>query len=272
LQELAQITDAQSYVEYLLNYGYSVFSNSGPFFGPAFSSQILSILDAELPMPSGLAGVGITPNDYYTNISYYLNWHRQENPDLYTDLDLDFDPVALTAELEQRVVLPTREAGRMFRDHPYMTRMFTTLSPHEMNRDPVFSFNDHQLPDVARRHEGTLAYFCGMYSEDPTTTPARFTTEQGWVLEMPDGPGRNNWGSATMPASQFTQILREEGEAQNVLDNSAAIDTAIGVFQPNGGCSISGTGTPGSQGGALVLFLGALGLLFARRRWSASLR
>ena len=63
----------------------------------------------------------------------------------------------LTAELEERVVEPTRAAGQLFRDHPYMTRLFTTLSPHEMNRDPVFSYNDNQLPDLARRHEAASA-------------------------------------------------------------------------------------------------------------------
>lgn len=273
LGQLALITDAQQYIEYLLNNGFTVLNPSGPFFIPAFSSQVLSILEAELPMPSGLATIGITPNDYYTNISYYLTWHRQEYPDLYTDLDLEFDPAALTAELDQRVVQPTLDAGRLFRDNPYMTRLFTTLSPHEMNRDPVFSFNEHQLPDVSRRHEATLTYFCGMYSEDPATTPARLVTEQGWVLDMPQGTGDSNWSNADMPASQFTQILREEGAAQNVLDNSVAIDSAIDKLRPSTGCSITGAGDARSRGGAGVLVLfAALGLLLARRRRWQSVR
>ena len=36
-----------------------------------------------------------------------------------------FDPVALTDELWMRVVTPTLAAGALFRDYPYLSRLFT---------------------------------------------------------------------------------------------------------------------------------------------------
>ncbi len=265
LEELAQIDDAVSFVDYLIYNGFAVFSNSGPFFGPQLSSQIVSILGSQLPSPAALLEQGITPVDYYGNMSYYLGWFRDENPELFEDLDIEFSPAELTAELDERVVQPTLDAGALFREFPYLTRLFTTLSPHEMNRDPVFSWGDNQLPDVSNIHTATITYFCGMYSDDRSTTPARLETEQGWVLELPDGEVGYDWGEVSMPFSQFTQIVREEGAAQNVQDNNAAIDSAIDDFRsPRTGCAVSPDA--GSSRGLAILWLGMLGVLFVRRR------
>lgn len=261
LAQLRQITDAVAYIEFLLQNGYAVFG----FNGAQFNSQILTILQRYLPVPSALTAQGITPNDYYTNISWYLNWYRQDHPDDFADLDVEYDPVALTAELDERVVQPTLEAGRLFRDHPYMTRLFTTLSPEEMTRDPVFSYNP-DLPDISNVHQATLTYYCGFGSQDQSTTPARLVTEQGWVLSFPNGTGENDWLDVPMPASQFTQILREEGQPEVVGNNAAAIDDAISAHHgdESGGCMTApGAGTRGLAG---LFLLGLVALAFVRRR------
>jgi hypothetical protein len=44
-------------------------------------------------------------------------------------------------DLQDRVVVPTLAAGAMFDAFPYLTRLYTTLSPGDMNKDPVFSYN-----------------------------------------------------------------------------------------------------------------------------------
>jgi hypothetical protein len=265
LNELRTITDAIAYVDYLMYNGYAVFS----FFGAQFSSQILTILQRDLPVPSALLESGITPNDYYTNLSWYLGWYRDENPGQFVDLDLEFDPILLTDELEQRVVQPTLDAGQMFRENPYMTRMFTTLSPEEMTKDPVFSFNP-DLPDVSNIHEATLTYFCGFGSNDQGTTPAQLVTEQGWVLSMPDGEASFEWPGVDMPASQFTQVLREEGQPETVGDNTATINSVIEQFSASlsgGGCTVDGsTGKKGLSGLFLIGFVAAMIIRRRRRR------
>ena len=126
-----------------------------------------------------------------------------------------------------------------------MTRLFTTLNPEEMTKDPVFSFNP-QLPAMANRHSGRLIYYCGLIpNDDPATTPAKLITEDGHELNYPNGTGNvapdsseNVWLNVDMPASLYTQVLREEGSPENVGDNSAAIIAAIN--RQNGGRVLGG--------------------------------
>jgi uncharacterized protein (TIGR03382 family) len=261
LGELRQLTDAVAYVNYLNSYGYGVQSNQPPFFGTQFGTQLLSLLQRELPVPSALLEEGITPNDYYTNIGYYLGWYKDEYPEKFADLDVDFDPVVLTDDIEERIVRPTLAAGQMFRDNPYMTRMFTTLSPEDMTRDPVFSFNP-DLPEVSNIHEGRLMYLCGAFgSDDQATTPARIVTEDGWVLELPNGEQDNPWLDADMPYSRYTEILREEGDPQIVKDHSKHIEKSLESYQGDGGCNTAGT-----RGGLAALGLLLLSIAVAVRR------
>ncbi len=268
LTQLASITGAQQYIEFLNANGYQVSSSANqPFFSAQYGAQMLAILSRHLPIPPKLAAENVTPNQYYTNISYYLGSDRQFRPQIYSDADLSFDPVALTQELSERIVDPTLNAGKLFKTHSYMTRLFTTLSPEEMTKDPVFSFNP-DLPEVSNTHSGRLTYFCGLISDDdPTTTPAVLVTEDGWKLEYPNGIGdgtadRNAWLDVEMPQSRFTQVVREEGDADNVKDNTKAILAAINAQNGDGGCSTSG-GTSGLAGTLLALGAVALG---ARRR------
>ncbi|HWN67269.1 MAG TPA: DUF2330 domain-containing protein, partial [Haliangium sp.] len=171
--------------------------------------------------------------------------------------------------------VPTRAAGQLFRDHPYLTRLFTTLSPDEMTRDPVFSFNP-DLPEVSNVHLAQISLIeCGEYGGWDFSGPAILTTEQGWRLYLPNGPFNSDWAGAPLPASYRIEMLREEGEAQVVTDNADRIGDGVDDFRPvppppprkearSGGCTVGvgGAGAAGS-GGALMLLLG--GLLLRRR-------
>ncbi len=280
VKELRSIADAIEYVEYVVNNGYS--GSSVPPFQSVFGGPALSALQEQLPVPPALLAELLEqqqdPSAYYFNMRYLLEYDRQKRPEIYEDLDLEFDPVELTALLDERVVQPTLGAGALFRDNPYVTRLFTTMSPNEMTRDPVFSFNP-DLPEVSNVHTGTLTYYCGRVAEDsPTATPAIITTENGWELVLPDGPGSNPWTDQQWPKSQFIQVVREEGEADSVVDNTEAIAAYIeerGLELPgderphrdrDGGCSVgAGTGA-GSAGGLGLAALAALFLLRRRRQ------
>lgn len=264
LSELAGITDAVQYVDYLNQNGFTVVNSGGlpPFFTPTYGSQMLSILGRHLPPPQGVLDQGYTASDYYTQIGYFLGSYRDQFPEQFTDLDLEFDPYALTLEIEERIVDPTIAAGKLFKQHSVLTRMFTTLSPEEMTKDPVFSFNP-DLPDVSNSHTGRLVYFCGLIPNDSiTTTPAVLVTADGWELNYPNGTGGlnagaiNPWVSVEMPHSRFTQVLREEGDADNVADNTDAILAAINAQNGGGGCSTGGSSGP--LGALLVLGIVAL--------------
>ncbi len=268
MAELAAKTDAIEFVTYMNNTGYPLFGNNGPNgFSPTYASQILNILQSHLPVPSKLLEEDITPAEYYWNISYYLGQYRQDNPEKFEDLDVTFVAQDVADELQERVVDPTLEAGQIFREHDYLSRLFTTLSPNEMTKDPVFSFNPN-LPEVSNVHSGTITYYCDLVA-DPTAqnTPAVLYTEQGFKLVYSSGVGEadaeNPYDDVVMPQSQFQELLREEGDAVVVVDNTQLIRSALREARGSnsGGCSSTGTGA-----GASGLLLLGLALLALRRR------
>jgi len=243
LSQLAQTTDAIQYVQFLRFNGY------------IFNSQLVNMLTAELPVPKALADQGIDPVTYYFNIEWYLGPYKTQNPEQFTDLDIDFDPVQLTADIDDRIVTPTLDAGQMFRDNQYMTRLFTTLSPEEMTKDPVFSFNP-DLPEVSNTHVGKVIYHCGLYSDNQQTTPATIITEDGYDLYLPDGVSNNPWLESDMPSSFRTEILREEGPPEVVTDNGDEIRAYLNM----GGCAMV------SRRSSTWIGLAFLGAILVRRR------
>ena len=266
LDALRATTDAINYVEYLTYNGYTTGGNTPPLFQATFTSQVLGILQSELPVPrkilKELRDQGQTASAFYIGYRYYVETDAQQRPEMYEDLDTTFDAVELTQQLEEKVVVPTRKAAEMFNEHRYLTRMYTTLSPSEMTRDPVFSFNP-DLADVTNIHTGRLIYYCGLIpNDDILTTPAVVVTEDGWELSFPHGTGENPWGDVDWPNSHYIQAVREEGPPENVVDNTDAILAAIQAKNGDGGCSVGG----GAGGGfAGLLLLGLIGVVRRRR-------
>lgn len=260
---LRTLVDAVDYVNYLVYNGYGLPQNAPPF-GTQFSSQMLAILGRHLPMPAKLAAEGVTANDYYGNFEYYVVYDRENRPDVYDDLDLEFDPAVMTDEIEERFIAPTRAAGQQFRDWPYLTRLYTTLSPEEMTKDPVFSFNP-DLGDYGNEHRGRLIYYCYRPEHDqPGNTPARLITEAGFVMGFPNGTDEDRYAGISMPSSQYTGVLREEGVETFVSDNTRAIQEALAAYEDGGGgCSIAGRR---SAAPIALALLGLVGTAVVRRR------
>ncbi len=241
---LRAIADPAQYLQQLFGRGFPT------------TSEVTNLIGKQLPEPPGIAALGVSAAQYYANFGYWHGWYKQHHPQLWSRVRERFDPVALTDELWQRVVVPTQAASALFDRAPTLTRLYTTLSPEDMNRDPVFSYNP-SLPDVSNVHTATLTYECGLFgSDDQSKTYAWLRTEQGYTWAYPDGVG-----SATVPsvpASQQIQVLRETGGAEVVTDNSDAITRDLG----QSGCAVGGRGSPL----ALGLIAVALAALALRRR------
>jgi MYXO-CTERM domain-containing protein len=237
------------------------------------NDTLVAILERYLTVPSDYQN---DPVDYYTHLQSYINiWHVNHDGDAGgavgdggpETLDLTFDPIALTDEIDMRVVKPTLDAGALLRSHPYLTRLFTTLSPADMTEDPVFSFNP-DLADVKLEHVATYTRVCNSTPWLKTETGL----ESNYIIGMP---------APTMPASLRIEILREAGPALIATDNQATIQTKLGTddhtndtqpaqqasANPKGGCGCASDGMPR---GDLALFgallLGALGLRIVRSR------
>ena len=252
LTALAQVKDPASFVQAVFNNGFTI------------NGQLTSILARYIPEPAALKAQNLSLTQYYQNINFYLGQDRAMNPGKYADIAtalMNFDPKMATDELTTKVVQPTLDAGQVFDAFPYLTRLYTTLSPVDMNKDPVFSYNP-SLPDYSNVHQATLTYHCAGFFAKNRYDNATLQTESGFVLNMSaDDANANKWTAPAVPFSQQIQTLSEVGPPQTVVDNTGIIKSGLGT----GGCSMIGFGGTGASSAAGLL-LASAGMLLARRR------
>ncbi|MFT5368619.1 MAG: hypothetical protein ACI8V2_003585 [Candidatus Latescibacterota bacterium] len=93
---------------------------------------------------------------FYNNLESYRE---------YLD-DVPFDPIAFINDIDNAIITPLREAQALFTDHPYLTRLYTTLSADEMTVDPMFAFNP-ELPEVSNIHTAKAKYECPLGDDTP---------------------------------------------------------------------------------------------------------
>jgi hypothetical protein len=242
-QSMKSLTDPAQYLFYLQSHGFT------------FDSTLIALLEKYLPVPAQFQSV--PPAYYYQNYSYF---QTQLGPPVDGGATTPFDPMGLTDDLEARIVQPTLATGALFRQHPYLTRLYTALSPEDMTQDPVFSENP-DLPDVPLLHTATLTYPCqgsGYLVSDETGLKSQY-------------PGFLN---STTPASLQIQTLREAGPPIIDTDNTQTIQAALGPVdygsmggvngnpsstQSHSGCSVAFT-----RGDRGMMLLFALALVAAR--------
>ena len=250
---LAARANAGDFIQYMQNVGY------------AFTSQVVSILTRYIPLPAGLARAGVSAAQWIQSFAFYSSAdYQRRNPGQFQDWPgVDYKPAEMAQELEERIARPTRATSALFERYPYLTRLYTTLSPEDMTRDPVFSFNPTLLA-YSNVHEATLTTYCDGSNQPLTSMPARLVTEQGYILQYPNGTGSRTTptpfaASDSTPPSTRLEILREEGPPEVVVDNKALIQ---GGFSPRS-CS-SGGDNPAALP-MLMLLLIAAGLVAWRR-------
>jgi hypothetical protein len=241
---LAQLTVPDDFVDYLISHNY-----------PMTESALVAVLSRYLPIPQALTGV--SPTQYYQYFDSY-DWARDAADG---GAAATFDAAACAAELDQRVVTPTRQAQALFNAHPKLTRLYTVLSPGDMNADPVFEWNA-DLPDVSNVHGATLY--------QPCSGPSWMVDDQGFTM-----PPNISLSSLALPPVFHQEVLRATGPAVVEIDYSDATRAAIGSVpqgsstppQPVGGCAGGCAITsdapvgPALLGGVLLL-----AALIARRR------
>lgn len=113
---------------------------------------------------------GIVERSFYNNMRAYA---------AYTE-GIEFDANAFADDLDAVVVKPLADVDQLFKDHPYLTRLYTTLSAAEMTVDPMFSFNP-DLPDVPNQRQADAHWDCNA----PENTPI-----EEWVLVVTLKDGR----------------------------------------------------------------------------------
>jgi len=178
---------------------------------------------------------------------------------------------AFASALASRIVDPARHADQLLANWPYLTRMFTTISPTEMTEDPEFQERDN-LRTVTASGSGTL----------------RVTCSGSRAMTLPDGrlvalTGQQTWPtfSERMPWAEKIEDLSVSGEPVVLVDNTERINNELLAWnQPQGwqgyradaisqNTDSSGCGcrtTPSSSGSPAALALAGLAAAFRRRK------
>jgi hypothetical protein len=192
-------TTPSTYLNYLRTHGYT------------FDGTLLAILSRYIPEPQALIDRGIPLSLFYANYDYYSSYTN--DPD--AGAPPSFDVNALTDEIAARIVTPVKTAAALIGRHPYLTRMYTAMSPIDMTLDPVFSSNP-DLPDVPLLHRATI------------TTPCRgdawLRTDLGFETQYISGLPPN----LQLPAALRVEVLRDAGPPLLVQDNTDAIKSKLG--------------------------------------------
>jgi MYXO-CTERM domain-containing protein len=186
---------------------------------------VVAMLRDFLPAPED-----VNANDYYGCISCYVD---------VADFS-QWDPVAFAAQLDERVIDPARHARDLLAAWPYLTRMYTTISPHEMTVDPMFHQNA-ELTDAPLANVATQQCVC----------------DEDAVVSLPDGrlvyaplADFPSFGD-DMPYAEHIETIPPVGAPIVDVDNTALIDELLAAHNAQYECMPSGSGSgSGSDGGA----------------------
>ncbi|HET9954569.1 MAG TPA: hypothetical protein VFQ61_08690, partial [Polyangiaceae bacterium] len=162
---------------------------------------------------------------------------------------IKFSPTEFLDAVEKQVIEPMRSVQKLLDVHPYVTRLYTTMSAEEMTEDPLFTFNP-DLQDLNNIHTADRVIEC---------SPELTQFEAPWRVELPQGgvvrgtgaqAQSRTWPSevATLPANLRVLKLSSSGEGKVVLDNTDEIEAVTqGLPQSTGGSSQGGSAAGGSS-------------------------
>ena len=161
-----------------------------------------------------------------------------------------FDPVAFAKDLQAKVVAPLVTVQGHLDSSKYLTRLYTTLSADEMDKDPIFAFNP-TLPDVSNVHTATAEPICKPGSKQASQVKLTFangaTTIQDLTKDWTDcrfQPGFGGGGGvafgkgdAALVASggqpaYSVEVMDETGDPINIDPRVAdKVDAALNLAQ-----------------------------------------
>jgi hypothetical protein len=195
------------------------------------------LLETYLPRPAGL-----TADAFYSCLSCYAD-----------RIDLTaWNDAAFARDLDERIVQPAVHAEQLLRNQPYLTRMYTTISPAEMTADPEF---------IVRGDLANVSL--------PTLATQRVLCDGRRVFTLPDGrqvalPQSGTWPEfpADMPWVETVEELPVEGDPIVLVDNRLRISSGLDAHNEAQGWDVQtsrgcGCGVPRRTSSAPL----ALGLL-----------
>lgn len=217
-------------------------------------TQALEILGRTLPLPAG-------DGEFIYQIPELLG-------ETFTAEELADARAAAVIELNATVIEPLREALAVFDDAPYLTRLYTTLSPEEMTLDPIFSFNP-DLDDQALERNATLDIRCSGFSTQWTLTLGPGTgRDDEVVIEGIGSPPGFTAPVIEQDAVWRTEMLSANAPPETVTQKQFTAAQVINDEASGGGLALCGAGAApcgALTAGMLLTMLVGLRLIGKRR-------
>jgi hypothetical protein len=218
------------------------------------SPLLFPLLTQVLPPP-----LGVNPGSYYACPTCY--------PDAPSE---GWSGEYFALELEERIFGPARHAEDILKRNPYLTRMFTTISPAEMIEDPEFVRTPRA--DVSLTHTATQQRQCDLTNVMVVGSDEVYLQNDN--TRWPDLP-------AAMPAALRIEEYKDDGSVIVLRDNTGDIKSELAAFnkarswppepefttqEESTGCSLGFGPTRGRTTTQVALGLAAAALLLRRRR------
>jgi hypothetical protein len=162
-----------------------------------------------------------------------------------------WDGAAVAMLMQERIFTPGQHAKDLVDQHPYLTRMYTTISPAEMTEDPLFWENPN-LEEVPNIRLGTNRILCNSDSV--------FTLPSGREVYLPQGSAWPQFPNEP-PWSEIIEETPNVGAAVQLVNNTAEIDASLALWNQmngwpgggggsaSGGQDDSGSGSDSGSGG-----------------------
>ena len=174
------------------------------------------------------------------------------------DLEIWADGSGFAQDMAERIVAPGENGVRLLETYPYLSRMYTLISPHEMIADPIFHQNP-DLPEVSNTRQATRRILC--------SGDSLWTLPDGRQLYVPQGDA---WPVIdAMPGVEEVQEVPNHGAPMTLVRHTETIDKRVKAYNEEVGYDPGGSGSGcgcrtgvGWSGLVLPLF----GLVLARRR------
>ncbi len=231
-RELTQKTDPVAFVQFALQNSYRLqqfVGGAAPAMDRGFGGggRIMSFLKRHVPKPESLKD--IDDSSFYYGITQYKTQ--------LAAAQFEVNVMKVAVELEDTVIKPAREIRAMFDKHPYLTRLYTTLSPDEMTQDPMFVFNS-EMGDVSNVHEAKGVRKCNPNVQEPWA-PVEITLKNGIKFMVTGSPGSGTiQGPATtgkgepvaMPAALRIEQTKTTGKPSVITDNRTKIQDILAAL------------------------------------------
>jgi len=155
-------------------------------------------------------------------------------------------------QMTLRIIEPGMHAADVVAQNPYLTRMFTTISPGEMTVDPMF-YENPDLPEVTNQLAATRRFLCN--GDNVWTLPDGRQVYLPAGAPWPEFPDVPEGEAGMMDSAELVAAMPPAGAPMPLTENTPRIDAVVMAhneqFDWPGGAMPDTGGTDTAEGGSV---------------------